>query len=128
MKLLLDTHILLWAADGSRRLSDTARRLIEDPCNELFFSVASIWEVAIKSALRRPDFQVDPVKLRDALRANGYAELSISSSHALAIQHLPQFHKDPFDHMLIAQASMHGATLVTADETVGRYPGNIMVV
>ena len=128
MKLLLDTHILLWAADASRQLPGTAKHLIEDPRNELFFSAASIWEVVIKSALRRPDFKADPVKLRDELRANGYAELSVSSPHALAVQSLPPIHKDPFDRILIAQAHVHGATLVTADETVGRYPGNIMVV
>ena len=128
MRLLLDTHILLWAADDSGRLSDTAKRLIDDPRNELFFSAASIWEVVIKSALRRSDFQVDPVKLRDRLLANGYAELSISSPHTLAIQSLPHIHNDPFDRILIAQASVHGATLVTADVTVSRYPGNIVFV
>ena len=128
MRLLLDTHILLWAADNSRQLSEKAKRVIEDPRNELFFSVASIWEVVIKGAKRKPDFQVDPVRLRDWLLARGYVELPISSPHALAVQSLPPIHKDPFDRILIAQADMHGAILVTVDEMVGRYSANIMVV
>ena len=86
MKLLLDTHILLWAAGDSPRLSTTAKDLIEDHGNSLIFSVASIWEVVVKHMLGRADFRADPAKLRASLLANGYAEVSIASAHALAIR------------------------------------------
>lgn len=128
MKLLLDTHVLLWAAAGSARLSRSARRLIEDPENALFFSVASIWEIVIKRALERSDFEVDPPVLKRALIDNGYQELPILSAHALFIEGLPKLHKDPFDRLLIAQASVEGVTLLTADEHIGNYPGPILKI
>ena len=128
MKLLLDTHILLWAAGGSPHLSAAARNLIEDVENDLIFSAASIWEVVIKHMLRRPDFRADPDDLRSRSLANGYVELSVASGHALAVAALPPIHKDPFDRLLVAQASVEGATLVTADKTVSRYPGSIVLV
>ena len=128
MKLLLDTHILLWAAGDSPRLSTTAKDLIEDRGNSLVFSVASIWEVVVKHMLGRADFRADPAKLRASLLANGYAEVSIASAHALAIRQLPSIHKDPFDRMLVAQTIAEEATLVTADSTVSRYPASIVLV
>ena len=131
MKLLLDTHILLWAAGDSPRLSTTAKDLIEDRGNSLVFSVASIWEVVVKHMLGRADFRADPAKLRASLLANGYAEVSIASApsaHTLAIRQLPSIHKDPFDRMLVAQTIAEEATLVTADSTVSRYPASIVLV
>ena len=128
MKLLLDTHILLWAAGDSRRLSTTAKDLIEDDGNSLNFSVASIWEVVVKDMLGKADFRADPAKLRENLLANGYAEVSIASAHALAIRQLPPIHRDPFDRMLVAQTIVEEATLVTADSTVSRYPASIVLV
>ena len=128
MKLLLDTHVLLWAASGSSRLSAKARNLIEDVENDLIFSAASIWEVVIKHMLGRPDFRADPADLRSRSLANGYVELSVASGHALAVAALPPIHKDPFDRLLVAQAMVEGATLVTVDETVSRYPGSIVLV
>ena len=122
MKLLLDTHVLLWAAANSPRLSTAARNLIGDDGNSLIFSVASIWEVVIKHALGKPDFRVDPAKLRQNLLAGGYTEWAIASSHALAVGRLPDHHNDPFDRLLVAQAIAEGATLVTTDRTVSRYP------
>ena len=127
MKFLLDTHLLLWTAvtSGGIRsqgaLSASARNLIQDEDNELFFSPASVWEVAIKNALGRPDFKVDAHLLRRGLLDNGYTELPISSSHAAAVANLPDHHKDPFDRLLIAQATVEGITLLTNDETVARY-------
>ncbi|MDR2245019.1 MAG: type II toxin-antitoxin system VapC family toxin [Burkholderiales bacterium] len=125
MKLLLDTHLLLWAAGSPNRLPADARVLIEDTENELFFSAASLWEIAIKSRLGRDDFKADARLLYRGLSDNGYNELPISGKHATAIDLLPPIHKDPFDRMLVAQAAVEGFTLLTADETVARYPGSI---
>lgn len=128
MKLLLDTHLLLWLALDSGKLSTRARSVIEDASNNLFFSAASIWEVAIKRGLDRDDFTVDPRLLRRGLLDNGYEELAIDSRHAVATLDLPPLHKDPFDRILVAQAIVEGMTLATADEAVARYPGTILRV
>jgi len=128
MKLLLDTHLLLWAAGHPDRLSSTARSLIENPENELLFSVASVWEVVIKRGLGRNDFQVDPRLLRRGLLDNGYGELPILSDHVVAIDSLPGIHKDPFDRVLVAQASVEGITLLTTDSLLTQYPGPIRAV
>ncbi len=128
MKLLLDTHLLLWAAGQSSQLSKTARSLIESSENELFFSAASIWEITIKNGLGRADFQVDVSVLRRSLLDNGYAELTINSEHAVYVKSLPPIHKDPFDRMLIAQSSVEGITLLTSDATVAQYVGSIRKV
>lgn len=125
MKLLLDTHLLLWAAAGSG-LSAAAAALIEDPETDLVFSAASLWEVAIKSGLGRADFAVDAGVFRRALLESGYEELAITGAHAAAVAALPDLHKDPFDRMLIAQAMVEGITLVTADQAVLAYPGPIL--
>lgn len=128
MKLLLDTHLLLWAAGQPNRLSATARKLINNPANELLFSPASIWEVAIKRGLGRDDFQADPRLLRRGLLDNGYDELPILSDHVVAIDSLPPIHKDPFDRLLVAQATAEGITLLTADSVVAQYPGPVRMV
>lgn len=128
MKLLLDTHLLLWAAGAPERLSAAARALIEAPDNELLFSAASLWEIAIKSDLGRDDFQVDARLLRRGLLDNGYIELPISSHHAVAVTGLPAIHKDPFDRLLVAQAMTEGITLLTADALVAQYPGPVRLV
>lgn len=125
MKLLVDTHLLLWAADNMERVPLDARTLMADPGNELLFSAASLWEIAIKSGLHRPDFQVDAHALRRGLLDNGYQELPILSAHAVAITLLPPIHKDPFDRLLIAQATVEGITLLTDDATVAQYPGSV---
>lgn len=128
MKLLLDTHLLLWAAQDSSRLSATARKLINDSENELLFSAASLWEVAIKSSLDRNDFEVDPRLLRRNLLDNGYSELPVNSAHAVAVENLPPIHKDPFDRILVAQATIEGITLLTVDSLIAKYPGPILRV
>jgi PIN domain nuclease of toxin-antitoxin system len=128
MKLLLDSHLLLWAAGSPDRLPEAARSLFEDPHNELLFSAASLWEIAIKRGLGRSDFQVDARVLRRGLLDNGYGELAITSEHAVAIDGLPPIHRDPFDRILVAQALVEGITLVTADETVAKYAGPIRKV
>lgn len=128
MKLLLDTHLLIWAAESAARVPRRARSLMSAPGNELLFSVASLWEIAIKSKLNRRDFQVDPRVLRRGLIDNGYQELPIFSEHAVAIDALPLIHKDPFDRLLIAQATVEGITLLTDDATVARYPGPVQLI
>ena len=128
MKLLLDTHLLLWAAGQPKRLSPAALKLIDSPANELFFSAASIWEVAIKRRLGRSDFQADPRLLRRGLLDNGYSELPILSDHVVAIDSLPLLHKDPFDRLLVAQASVEGISLLTTDSVMAQYPGPVRMV
>lgn len=125
MKLLLDTHVLIWAAGFPDRMSVEARELIADTDNDLVFSAASLWEVAIKSALGRDDFSVDARLLRRGLLDNGYNELPVASEHAVAIDGLPDIHKDPFDRLLIAQSMVEGITLLTAGDVVSQYPGPI---
>lgn len=121
MNLLLDTHLLLWAAGEPERLSEKARDLLLDPANRLMFSSASIWEVGIKRNLGRADFNVDPRRLWRMLLANAYFELSVSSEHALVAGDLPALHKDPFDRILIAQARVEGLQLLTVDKAVEKY-------
>ena len=128
MNLLLDTHVLLWAAGASGRLPDEGRALLEQPDTQPVFSAASIWEVAIKSGMGRADFDVDPHLLRRGLLEHGYTELAVTGAHAVAVALLPPLHKDPFDRILIAQAQVEGITLLTADKIVGRYPGPIQVL
>ena len=128
MKLLLDTHLLLWAAGEPKRLSKQARSLIDNTENELLFSAGSLWEVAIKRGLGREDFKVDPRLLRRGLLDNGYNELPITSEHLVATESLPPIHRDPFDRVLVAQATVEGITLLTVDSLVSRYPGPIRAV
>lgn len=129
MKLLLDTHLLLWAAPspefGGAKMPPAAAGLIEDAANRLHFSAASLWEVAIKFSLRRPDFRMDPQGLRRSLIENGYVELAVTGEHAAAVARLPTIHKDPFDRMLVAQAMVEGITLLTLDAKLEGYPGPI---
>src|SRR6202163_1986314 len=128
MKLLLDTHLLLWAAGEPDRLSAEARSLIDNPKNELLFSAAILLEAAIKRRLGRHDFKVDARILRRGLLDSGYSELPIISDHVVAIESLPPLHKDPFDRILVAQATVEGITLLTIDSLVAQYPGPIKTV
>jgi PIN domain nuclease of toxin-antitoxin system len=128
MKLLLDTHILLWAAGQPDRLSPLARGMLLDPDNTLFFSAASIWETVIKREIGRDDFIVDPYRLRKMLVLNDYRELTITAEHVLRVSTLPPLHKDPFDRILIAQARSEGMMLITVDKTVIRYGESVQAV
>ena len=128
MRLLLDTHLLLWAAGPSPRLPARARQLIDDPDNELVLSVVSLWETAIKSARGRDEFQVDARLLRRNLLNNGYEELPVTGEHAVAVVGLPPLHRDPFDRMLVAQAIVEGITLLTSDPRVAQYPAPVQRV
>lgn len=121
MNLLLDTHLLLWAASEPERLSAKARALLLDPANQLMFSAASLWEVTIKNSLDRPDFKVDSRRLWRMLLVSGYRELPVTSEHTVAVNDLPQLHKNPFDRILVAQARVESLLLLTVDKAVAKY-------
>jgi PIN domain nuclease of toxin-antitoxin system len=121
LNLLLDTHLLLWTAGQPERLSKKAREALLAYDNRLFFSSASLWEIGIKQHLGRSDFHVDARRLWRLLLVNGYQEVAVSSEHALTAGELPPHHKDPFDRILIAQASVEGFSLLTVDRVMGRY-------
>ena len=128
MKLLLDTHILLWAAGQPEKLSESARSLLTASDNVLFFSAASIWEIVIKRGLGREDFKVNPRRLRKMLIAHGYTELPVTSEHAFTVEMLPMLHKDPFDRLLLAQARTEGMLLLTVDASISQYQESVLVV
>ena len=121
MNVLVDTHLMLWAAYAPERLSPVAHaRLIDEelcPC----VSAASIWEIVIKAGLGRTDFQVDPATLRAGLAANGWKELPVTAGHALEVAELPRLHSDPFDRILIAQARREGWPLLTGDRQLASH-------
>jgi PIN domain nuclease of toxin-antitoxin system len=128
MKLLLDTHLLIWTAGNPKKLSKLARELIEDRDNDLAFSAVSIWEIAIKYALEKADFNVDPHLVRRGCLDNGMTELAMSSDHAVIVATLPPIHNDPFDRLLVAQAMAEGIELLTADKTIARYRAPVRLV
>ena len=121
MRVLIDTHLLLWAVASSRRLPREARSLILDAANEVFFSAASVWEVAIKSALRRRDFRANPAVLVRALKQSGFSELPVTAAHAARVAELPTLHRDPFDRLLVAQSLAEPMTLLTNDAALVGY-------
>jgi PIN domain nuclease of toxin-antitoxin system len=121
MRVLLDTHLLLWSVASSRRLPKEARALILDAANEVFYSAASVWEVAIRSALRRRDFKADPAVLVRALAQSGFSELPVTAAHAARVAGLPPLHRDPFDRMLVAQSLAEPMTLLTNDSVLLGY-------
>jgi PIN domain nuclease of toxin-antitoxin system len=119
--LLVDTHLLLWWAAMPEELPEAARSQLESADQPLVFSVASLWEVAIKASLARKGFQIDPTALRLGLLQEGFRELPIQAEHALAVRDLPWIHRDPFDRLLVAQAQREGLRLLTADRTLLGY-------
>lgn len=128
MNLLLDTHILLWAAFDQNKIAAAARSLMANPANTLWFSVASLWEVAIKRGLDRPSFQIDAGVLRAGLLSSGYCELPVEGRHVLGLSVLARHHGDPIDRILIAQAAAEGMRLLTADRVLKAYGGPVMLV
>jgi len=125
MRFLLDTHLLIWSQIDTRRISARTRRLMEDEGNDLYFSVVSLWEIGVKRALNRPEFNIDPHILRGELVSKGYTELTLSAEHALAVERLPPLHKDPFDRLLLCQTLVEGLTLLTKDEEILAYPVSV---
>lgn len=128
MRLLLDTQLLVWAMGSPERLPAALSAMLQDPANTPVFSVASLWELVIKQALGRPDFRVEPVLLRRALLDGGWQELPIQAHHALAVAALPLLHRDPFDRLLLGQASADGLLLITADQQLAAYPGPVRLM
>jgi len=119
VKLLLDTNILVWATANSADLPAFARRALEDPKSELYVSVASAWEIAIKVNLGKLIFPVE--RLPSVLDETGCIVLPIGLDHAIQAANLPKHHADPFDRMLVAQAQIEGLTIVTSDSIIPRY-------
>jgi len=118
MRLLLDTHIFLWAVAGSRLLKPAARRVIES-ADHVYVSAASIWEVAIKAPLGK--IKADPDALVAAIEASGFAELPVRAAHAAGVARLALHHNDPFDRLLLAQAIVEPLKFLTADAALARY-------
>lgn len=127
-RFLVDTQLLLWNVYGSKKLPARVARLFGDGRHQFFYSAASLWEIAIKSARGREDFLADPAEIREALDENGFHELPIAGQHAVAISRLPAIHTDPFDRMLVAQSLVEPMALLTSDARLGAYPGTIEVV
>ena len=128
MNLLLDTHLLIWAASTPEQLSSEALSLLQNAKYQLYFSAVNLWEITIKRRLGRQDFRMDPSLLHRGLIENGYTELVIKSFHCIALEQLPVVHKDPFDRMLVAQAVSEGMLLLTSDSVIAEYPGPIQLV
>lgn len=125
MRVLLDTHVLLWMLMEPQRLAQPLRAALEDPGHEVLFSAVNIWEVAIKKSLGKPGFDFGPDDVLQAARATGLEELPVRAEHAARVSSLEPLHQDPFDRLLIAQALCEPARLLTADRTVARYAAPI---
>ena len=118
MRVLVDTHFLVWWAAG-RKVPKQAASLIQDPANQLYASAASVWEIAIKVGLGRLD--VDPVELVQALNDGGFTALPVTTQHAIAVASLPEIHRDPFDRLLVAQSRVEDLCLLTQDQVLDGY-------
>lgn len=121
MRVLLDTHVLLWVLSEPSRLDAETRDTLESGADEVLFSAAAIWEIAIKSRLGRADFAFVPAEIARAARDSGFAELPIGSKAAAHVAKLPLLHRDPFDRLLIAQAITEPAIFYTADPKLPAY-------
>jgi PIN domain nuclease of toxin-antitoxin system len=126
MKLLLDTHAFIWWDSSPAQLSAPALAALRDPLNEVWLSVVSVWEMVIKSQLGKLTLRLPLADIVRQQQANGLQVLSLSLAHALGVEGLPPFHKDPFDRVLISQANVEGAELVTADPAVRQYPVRVL--
>ena len=127
MRILLDTHIALWAVTGSRRLASKGRQLIL-AADEVHVSAATMWEIAIKHTLGKGDRPVSSGQALQAFRDAGYALLNIKPEHAVRVEDLPSIHNDPFDRLLVAQAQFQPITLITSDRLVSDYGAGIVLI
>ena len=125
-QVLVDTHLLIWASEGSPRLPERAATVLLDAAP--VFSAAAIWEIAIKFARHRPDFDTDPWVMRQALLEVGFEELPIAGHHAAEVARLPSHHGDPFDRLMIAQARVEGLPFLTADAPLAAYGAPVELV
>jgi len=126
MKLLLDTHAFIWWDSDPARLSAPALAALREPANEVWLSVASVWEMVIKAQLGKLTLRLPLADIVMQQQANGLQILPATLAHALAVAGLPAVHKDPFDRILIAQANVEGAELVSADQVVRQYPVRVL--
>ena len=126
MRLLLDTHVLLWALGQPAKLPPAVRASLTDPENDVYVSAASTWEIAVKSALGK--LHADLGEVARAAAATGFAELPVKVSHTVRLSGLPLHHRDTFDRVLVAQAAEEGLTLVTRDEALARYGVAVLAV
>jgi PIN domain nuclease of toxin-antitoxin system len=126
MKLLLDTHTFIWWDSDPARLSAPALAALRDPTNTLWLSVVSIWEIVIKAQLGKLAVRLPLPDVVAQQQANGTQVLPVTLAHSLAIEGLPSIHKDPFDRLLVAQAIVEGAELVSADPVLSRYPVRLL--
>lgn len=121
MNLLLDTHVALWAITDSPKLPEDIKTLVSSPRATVWVSAASIWEIAIKHSLGRGDMPVSSDEATGYFRESGYQLLDITPEHAVAVEALPNYHSDPFDRMIVAQALVEPLRLVTHDQMVAKY-------
>ena len=128
MRLLLDTHILIWALGEPKRLPKEVRAALESPANEVMFSAASIWEIAIKAQIGRTNFKVAPAEITQAALDSGFVELPVRAEHGAGVSNLPLLHRDPFDRILVAQAMTETCRFVTADAILGGYSELVVIV
>ena len=127
MNAILDTHTFLWMVTDDRRLSETARNVIQDGANRLFLSSASMWEIVLKAGAGKLHLQGGPARfLEREIQRNRLSALPIQSAHILRVPSLPAIHKDPFDRLLIAQAQVEGLPIITADTELTRYPVQVI--
>jgi PIN domain nuclease of toxin-antitoxin system len=128
MIILLDTHIALWSLTDDQRLPSVARDLIRRAGNRIFWSVASMWEVAIKHSIKPEKMPVSGIEYRHYCEQAGYECLSVRDRHVVALESLPSLHTDPFDRILVSQALSEGMTFLTHDSVLGPYGEGVMVL
>ena len=126
MRLLLDTQVVLWVLTDDPRLSEDARKLLRAPATDVYYSIASLWEIAIKHSLGR--FVHSPGSVGDGMKESGYQRLAIADEHLNRLVTLPLHHRDPFDRMLIAQADSEPLKLVTCDRLLQAYGSSVLLV
>lgn len=128
MNILVDSHILIWHGFGElNQKAPKALSIIQDFKQRLYFSSASLWEIAIKSSLNKTDFDVNPKQLADGLLYDGFEQLYIKNQHLYAIKNLPNIHKDPFDRLLLAQAQNESFYFLTADTLILNYDYDFII-
>lgn len=128
MKLLLDSHILMWLGfDNAEKITRNTKLLLENADNDLYFSLVSIWELTIKASLNKPNFPDDIERLRAGLLSNGLEELSVTAEQIFRMKTLPKIHGDPFDRLLLAQAIVENMHFLTVDEKILEYPFDLII-
>lgn len=126
MRILVDTHVLLWALSDPARIESAAREALESRRNEVFFSAASIWEIAIKARLLRMQFGVDAEEVAQVAQGIGFLELPIRANHAAGVARMPLHHKDPFDRILVSQSVAESLRLMTTDRVLAAYSKDLV--